>query len=45
MAHLKLNLNAWQRFALYFLLALGLAWMHGLHPNLNSNAPFVYQEF
>lgn len=33
------------RFLIYFVLALGWIWLYVRHPELSSNAPFVYQEF
>lgn len=40
-----MKMNRWLRFVLYFSLALGWLWFYYEHPHLDSNTPFVYQEF
>lgn len=37
--------NAILRFFLYFTLAVGWLWFYCEHPVLQSNSPFVYQDF
>lgn len=37
--------NIWLRFLLYFALAFGWLWFYNANPQLQSNSPFVYQDF